>query len=213
MCSPELTLCFIDNILNIMIIYCHMDNSLDKTSRNLGHNIVSLRKKRGLSQFQLAKRSDLPRSTISNFESGIGNPSLQNLVKLSSALQISIEELLSSPRSECLLIKSENIPVQSRQNGQAHIYKLLPDKISGAEIDRIELAIGGRMGGVPHLDGTKEYFICEQGEIQLAVSGQKFQLKPGDVLSFRGDQPHSYSNNSKVKAIGYSIVFVTPSGF
>ncbi len=190
-----------------------MDNNLDKTSRNLANNIVSLRKKSGLSQAQLAERSELPRSTISNFESGIGNPSLQNLVKLSSALQISIEELLSSPRSECLLIKSVNVPVQVRQNGQAHIYKLLPDKISGAEIDRIELSIGGRMGGVPHLDGTKEYFICEQGEIQLAVSGQKFQLKSGDVLSFRGDQPHSYLNIGKIKAIGFSVVFVTPSGF
>ena len=212
MCSPESNIFQLDKALNIMIIYCHMDNNLDKTSRNLANNIISLRKKRGLSQSQLAERSQLPRSTISNFESGIGNPSLQNLMKLSSALQISIEELLSPPRSECLLIKSHNVPVQIRQNGQAHIYKMLPDKISGAEIDRIELSVGGRMGGVPHLDGTKEYFICEQGEIQLAVSGQKFQLKYGDVLSFRGDQPHSYLNSGKTKAIGFSVVFVTPSG-
>lgn len=181
---------------------------MDKTSKNLAANILSLRKARAFSQAQLAERSQLPRSTISNFESGVGNPSLQNLVRLSSALQVSIEELLSSPRSECRLVKSDEVPVQIRQNGQAHIYKLLPDKISGAEIDRIELSVSGRMGGVPHLEGTKEYFICEHGEIQIAVAGQKFHLKTGDVLSFRGDQPHSYLNTGRTKAVGFSVVFV-----
>lgn len=184
-----------------------MDNNLESSAKNLALNLSTLRKKRGLSQAQLATRSDLPRSTISHFESGMGNPSLQNLVKLSSALQISIEELLSAPHNESNLILSCEVPVQKRQNGQAQIFKLLPANLAGAEFDRIELTANGRMAGVPHLDGTKEYFICQQGEMQISVGGQKFLLTTGDVLSFQGNQPHSYVNKGTTKAIGYSVVF------
>lgn len=188
-------------------MYCHMDNTLENSAKYLALNLSTLRKKRGLSQAQLAARSDLPRSTISHFESGTGNPSLQNLIKLSASLQISIEELLSAPHSDIRITKSDKVPVQVRQNGQAQIYKLLPANLTGTEFDRIELTTNGRMAGVPHLDGTKEFFICQEGEIQISVSGQKFLLASGDVLSFQGNQPHSYVNKGKTKAIGFSVVF------
>ncbi len=190
-----------------MLIYRHMDNTLENSAKNLAFNLSTLRKKRGLSQAQLAERSVLPRSTISHFESGMGNPSLQNLVKLSQSMQISIEELLSAPHKETQLIRSPEVPMQVRQNGQAQIFKLLPINLTGAEFDRIELTANGRMAGVPHLEGTKEFFICHEGEIQISVRGQKFLLGRGDILSFQGHQPHSYVNKGKNKAVGYSVVF------
>ncbi|PYR21187.1 MAG: DNA-binding protein, partial [Acidobacteria bacterium] len=49
----------------------------DKTERvatHLARNLTALRHARTLTQGGLAKSSGLPRSTIANLESGVGNP-------------------------------------------------------------------------------------------------------------------------------------------
>jgi len=88
--------------------------------------------------------------------------------------------------------------------------KLLPDRIPGVLIDRMELPPRGRMTGVPHMTGTREYLTCETGEIVLAVGGEQWRLSPGDVMTFRGDQRHSYANPGARAAVGYSVVLLAP---
>jgi len=48
--------------------------------------------------------------------------------------------------------------------------------------------------------------------IALVVSGQQWILEPGDVISFRADQRHSYSNPTRQTAVGYSVVLLAPIG-
>src|SRR5580704_93492 len=103
----------------------------DKTQQHLAENIVSLRRKKALSQERLAALAEMPRSTLTNIESGSGNPSLHNLVKISQALQVGIEELLSRPRGDCELREEIEIPVQRRAHGKARVFKLMPDKVKG----------------------------------------------------------------------------------
>jgi quercetin dioxygenase-like cupin family protein len=40
------------------------------------------------------------------------------------------------------------------------------------------------------------------------VAGESWVLKPGDVVVFRGDQKHGYSNAGSKTAIGYSVVLL-----
>jgi hypothetical protein len=35
-----------------------------------------------------------------------------------------------------------------------------------------------------------------------------FDLSPGDVVVFQGDQRHSYRNPGRVPAVGYSVVLL-----
>jgi len=170
----------------------------------LGENLRLLREARGVSQQQIAKLAGVPRATWSNLESGVANPTLTVLHRAATALQVSIEELLAAPRAACRLYPKGTLP--TRTPGRALVRKLLPDPIAGMEIDRIELAAGGRMTGVPHTPGTREYLTCEAGELGLVVGGEQFQLEPGDVAVFRGDQRHSYQNPGRRPAIGYSVV-------
>lgn len=177
---------------------------------NLARNTQMLRKRKNLSQRQLAAMADIPRSTLTNIESGDANPSLNNLAKLSAALGVGIEELLSRPRSECKLICADRIPVRSRGRGQVSVYKLMPERIKGLEIDRLEIEPGASMGGTPHVRGTKEYLHCISGRMTTLVAGEAFEVAKGDVLAFPGDQRHSYRNRGTNRAIAISVVVPVP---
>jgi mannose-6-phosphate isomerase-like protein (cupin superfamily) len=60
----------------------------------------------------------------------------------------------------------------------------------------------------PDTAGTREYLACEAGQLALATGGEVFDLSPGDVVVFQGDQRHSYRNPGRVPAVGYSVVLL-----
>ena len=76
------------------------------------------------------------------------------------------------------------------------------------EIDRFELPPRVKVAGVPHTPGTREYLMCETGELVLVASGEEYRLEPGDVVAFRGDQRHSYTNPGPKAAVAYSVVVI-----
>ena len=172
----------------------------------LSQNLLHLRKARQLTQAALAKKADLPRSTLTHLESGQGNPSLKTLHAVAMALDVSLEELLAQPRAKCEFVAACNIPVRSKSNGLAQVFKLLPDPVPGMEMDRMEMEPGARFAGTPHLMGTKEYLTCIEGEIQLTVAGDTYHLHAGDVLTFPGNLAHSYKNAGRGQAIAVSVV-------
>jgi transcriptional regulator with XRE-family HTH domain len=177
---------------------------------HLGRNIQTLREARGQTQQQIAKVAGLPRATWANLESGAANPTLAVLVKAAQALQVRLEELIEPPRRIGRLYRAASLP--SRSRGSITIRKLLPETIAGLEIERMELPVGSAMAGVPHTAGTREYLTCERGRIELGAGGVTFELEPGDVVVFRGDQRHGYRNLGTSTAIAYSVVAFAPVG-
>lgn len=182
----------------------------DNVPLYLSKNISELRSKKNLSQQQLAQMAGIPRSTLTHIESGDGNPSLVNLLRVSAALGVGIEELLSRPRSQTSLTPADKVPIQMRSGGLIRIHKLLPDKFRGIAIDRMEFEPESAMSGQPHLNGTKEYLTVLQGEITVQVAGESLLVKKGDVLAFPGNQPHGYRNLKKSPAVAISIVIPVP---
>lgn len=187
-----------------------VDEDLTALAENLSANLRFVRNKRNLTQGQLAKLCGVPRSTVANLETGISNPTLSVLARLARALHLSLEELLSAPRARCQLFPAGTLPVKDRAKGKAKVQKLLPHPIPGMEIDRMTVKPGSRIVGVPHRPGTQEYLYCEEGTITLMVSGERFDLRQGDVAAFFGDQAHSYQNHGRGTAIGFSVVTLAP---
>jgi transcriptional regulator with XRE-family HTH domain len=176
----------------------------DDLADRLAANVAQLREARGLTQQQIAKLAEVPRATWAHLESGTANPTLSVLHRAANALQVSIEELISAPRAAVKHYPAASLPTKTR--GPVTIRKLLPDPIPGMEIDRMLLPVGARMNGIPHTPGTTEYLTCESGRIVLVAAGGSFELAPGDVVVFRGDQRHSYANPGDRSAVGYSVV-------
>jgi len=161
-----------------------------------------------MTQAQAAHLADMPRPTWASLESGSANPTLDVLCKAAAAMQVSIEELIGPPRSSGTHIPAHAL--RSRRRGNVRIRSLLPEKLPGIEVERLELPTGAHMAGVPHTPGTREYLTCELGRVQLAASGESWVLDPGDVVVFRGDQRHSYRNAGRVAAVAYSVVMLAP---
>ena len=180
-------------------------------AENLANNIKYLRERRGLTQGKLSSLSGVPRSTLANIETGSGNPTLAVLSGLANAIQISIEELLSTPRASGRIYPKGSLPIHKKGRGsKIVVHKLLPDPIPGMDIDRMDLQPGANMKGVPHRPGTREYCFCESGGAVVWAGGERFELNQGDVLSFQGDQAHSYRNESKSDTVLFSVVTLAP---
>ena len=176
----------------------------DSTASNLGANIRQLREARGMTQEQMARLSDVPRPTWANLESGEANPTLSVLVKVAGALQVALEELIGPPRAVVKFYKASTLPVTQR--GKVRVRRLLPESIAGFEIDRMEFAAGAYMTGIPHTLGPREYLTCESGIVELSVAQTTWQLQPGDVVVFRGDQKHAYRNPGNASTVAYSVL-------
>ena len=182
----------------------------ERAGRNLAINLKYLRTQSGLTQAQLATRSDIPRSTVATLETGAGNPTLSVLTSLAAGLQIRIDELLSTPRAHLVHFPKDSLKEMTRAKGRVQVRKLLPEPVPGMEIDRICLQPSGKLVGVPHRPGTREYLTCEAGQITLWAAGEQVILHPGDVAAFQGDQRHSYVNQGSEQCIGFSVVTFAP---
>lgn len=173
--------------------------------KNLATNLLRLRQARGLSQQQMAQLSGIPRPTWASLETGTANPTLTVLSKAATALNVSIEELVGAPRNEFELIPASEVRERRRQG--VRLRPLVPAALPGLEISRMEFEAGGRMVGVPHTTGTREYLTCERGAVTLIADGRHHELEEGDMLVFRGDQRHSYVNRDPERdAVAVSVV-------
>ena len=67
-----------------------------KQGDNLGSKIQKLRKEKGMSQDELARKADIPYTTLTKIEIGvIKKPSVFAVANIAEALDVSLEDLLS----------------------------------------------------------------------------------------------------------------------
>ena len=68
---------------------------MDEHRKIVGRNILSLRKEAGLTQEQLAEKSDLHCTYLSDVERGVENISLDSLARIAKALKVKLSALVS----------------------------------------------------------------------------------------------------------------------
>ena len=71
-----------------------MDEAINKRATTISQRVRELRKQRGLLQSELAERAGLAMQTISNIEVGRKVPEMTTLLKLATALDVSLTDLL-----------------------------------------------------------------------------------------------------------------------
>ena len=148
--------------------------------------IRTLRLKRGLSAEQLAKKAGMTRATITKIESGAGNPTLETIQALSSALHLASSELIrlaEVARCEEAVVKSFGDDAMNVD----HIW------FPNFEIYHIQAGTGYRKLSDPqHHENTSEVCLVLSGRIKVAVAGQFYELGPGMAMRFKALQEHQF---------------------
>jgi transcriptional regulator with XRE-family HTH domain len=157
---------------------------------------ASLRRERrrsGMSLTEVARRAGIAKSTLSQLESGTGNPSLETLWAICVALDAPFSRLLDPPRPHTQVIRADEGPTvaAAQADYQATLLAACPP---GARRDvyRIQAEPGHARASEPHMPGVVEHVVIGSGRALVGVAGEPAELRPGDYIRYPGDVPHVF---------------------
>ena len=171
-------------------------------------NVRRLRVRAGLSLRELAARAEVSASTLSNLESGTGNPGVETLVHISGALGVPFSELVMPHEPEVLVQRADQ-GVVVKAAGAEFTSRLLvaASGRSVTEVYEAQMEPGDVYRAEPHLPGVSESVIVIRGRMRVGPVHATVELAPGDRANFAADQPHTYealvANTRAVLVLSY----------
>jgi transcriptional regulator with XRE-family HTH domain len=157
---------------------------------------ASLRRERerhGVSLTELARRAGIAKSTLSQLEAGVGNPSVETLWALAVVLDVPFSRLVDPPDAPVQVVRAGEGPA-IRSEHAPFTSTLLAACPPGA---RRDLHVITGEPGAPreangHIRGTTEHMIITSGRWRAGPVGGEVELEVGDYARFPGDRPHTY---------------------
>lgn len=146
-----------------------------------------------LSLSEVAKRAGVAKSTLSQLESGAGNPNIETLWALAVALNVPFSRLVEPPPSAPRVIRAGDGP--SLRSEQADfVGTLLATCPPGARRDiyLMTVEMGGARKADAHLPGTVEHVVMSSGRLRVGPQDTTVDLGVHDYASFPGDVAHMY---------------------
>lgn len=156
----------------------------------------SLRRERervGLSLSELAKRAGIAKSTLSQLESGSGNPSVETLWALGVALDVPFSRLVDPPRPKVQIIRAGEGPAVFSERAD-YVATLLASCPPNARRDvyLISAEPGSVRESEPHMPGVVEHVVLCAGRAKLGLTDDPVEVGPGDYIAYPGDLPHVF---------------------
>ncbi|OLT08179.1 DNA-binding protein [Pseudonocardia sp. CNS-004] len=157
---------------------------------------ASLRRERErhhVSLTELARRAGIAKSTLSQLESGTGNPSVETLWALAVALDVPFSRLVDPPAAPVQVLRAgEGVAIPSEHAPFSGT--LLAACPPGARRDLHVIAAepGPQRAADRHIPGTTEHMIVTAGRWRAGPVGGEVELGVGDYARFPGDRPHTY---------------------
>ena len=165
-------------------------------------SLRAVRRARELSQQQLAQLAGVTASAISQAERGERGLSLATLARLSSALGLTIDDLLHGEDPEVYRIGRRT---DDLQRGPEHAITLLGDAASELRIDLVRLDV--REAGGPREQQTGRGIVAvAHGLVQVQIAGGTPALRSGEVLVADSERVEGWRNIGQAEAVLFWIV-------
>lgn len=166
----------------------------------LGGRIKSLRQKMGLTQDELAQRSDLTKGFISQLERDHTSPSVENLDHILRALGTNLGDFFQKRVKQTVVHRAKDaFFVEDFDLGHTMTF-IVPDaQKAKMEPVVVEIAPGGASKAYTPFEGEAFGYVLK-GKLELQVGADKHQLAAGDCFYFEVNDDYQLMNKTKSKA-------------
>ncbi|WP_223205893.1 XRE family transcriptional regulator [Streptomyces xanthii] len=169
-----------------------MGDSENSIRGMLATNLRRARTERGLSISELSRRSKIGKATLSQLESGTGNPTIETVFSLSRVLEVAVSDLLDArPPGGLTVVRSEEVEVLSGEGVDLRPLRRIETGEAVFEVFDQRVRAQRRQESLGHV-GT-EHTIVQTGRLGVRVDGHEVELGPGDYVGFDAASPHSYT--------------------
>lgn len=182
-------------------------------SLNLGQRIQSARLASGLSVRKLSQMAGITPSMLSQIENEQVNPSIQTLRSLANAMDIPLYSFFQEEAHPNAIVTPETRMTIGRKSEPDVIYELLTPDTQG-NIEFCMMVIPPHACSNTHSQSHKgeETAFFHAGKcVELEMSGNTYQLLPGDSVRIPAECPHRWHNPSDETA--HVIFALSPPSF
>jgi transcriptional regulator with XRE-family HTH domain len=176
----------------------------------IGVKIKQLRQQRGLTQEELASRTELTKGFISQLERDLTSPSIATLMDILEALGTDVASFFRESAEESVVYSADDMFVKQEPDG--YTIQWLVTNAQKNALEPILVTIPAGVSGVedaPH-EG-EEFGYVLSGSVTLVLGEKKYRVKKGGSFYFRPSRLHYLVNSGKAEA---RILWVsTPPSF
>jgi transcriptional regulator with XRE-family HTH domain len=149
----------------------------------------------------LAEQAGVAKSTVSLIERGQGNPSIDTVWALASALGVPFASLFHEepPTDDVVVVRADDgsviaIDPAGLDTDDRPVIRRMLTRTGGALIEIYTLALeeGVLRHANAHVSGLFEHIVVAAGTVEVSTERFSELLRQGDLISFRADRPHSY---------------------
>jgi transcriptional regulator with XRE-family HTH domain len=174
--------------------------------------IRRIRKSQGFTLAEVAKKTDLSLSFLSQVERGLINPSINSLRRIALALGTPLSHFFDES-------ESTNGPVVRKNERKVLINKdsrLTYQLLSSDHDHRIELllsrlAVGATSADYPMAHKGDEAGLVLQGDCRIELGDDTYHLIEGDSIYITENTPHRFTNTGSTPLVILSAI--SPPGF
>lgn len=177
----------------------------------IGDKIKRLRIQNGLTQEELADRSELTKGFISQVERDLTSPSIATFVDILESLGTNLQEFFNETIDEKIVFSKEDAFETENEELKYTLKWIIPNAQKNImEPILIEINEGGKSKeDTPHEGEEFGYVI--NGSIYIHNGRKKHKVKKGESFYYKANANHYISNAGKTKA---RVIWVsTPPSF
>jgi XRE family transcriptional regulator, regulator of sulfur utilization len=151
---------------------------------------------------ELPDAAEISKTSLSKIESGLGNPSLETLWRIASALDVPLGAIIDTdePPQTQLIRAGEGSEIVSASGVRSRLI-LAEGRNHRTEVFQMELPADKEQRSEPHAAGTEELVLCQQGRALVGPEMREVELELNDALWLPSDLPHRYSGLEDARLI------------
>ncbi len=169
---------------------------------NIGEKIKDLRVLNGLTQEELAERTELSKSFISQLERDLTSPSISTLKDILQILGTNLADFFAEDAIDQVVFKQDDY-FENKKNDVTTEWLIPTAQKYEMEPIRITLAANNSTKSIPPSESEFFGYIIS-GEVDIKIGTKIFTATEGDSFYYKGNKKHNISTKNGARFIWIS---------